>query len=406
MKLVNDMIDPFLSIIGIGEDGITSLSDQARRCLRSASYIFGGKRHLKLANTLIRGQTEIWSSPIQKSINKIKFLKPKSVAILASGDPFWYGIGPLAIQSLSINDWQSFPTLSSYSLACNRLGWTGQTIETISLCGRALETLRPTLIPSRKIFILSENEYTPHIVKTYLKKWQIPYSLFYILEALGGPQEQIRSFSFTDPLPNIINPLNMIALKLNRFEGLPYCHGRKDSFFQHDGQLTKQYIRTATLSALQPYPGALLWDIGTGSGSIAIEWMLTHPSCKAIAIEPRHDRALRAMENAYNMGVPSLKIIEGKAPEALNNLPHPDAVFIGGGLTTPNLLETIWKNLHSYGQLVINSVTTESDQILFQAQHRWGGTINRLQIQRYEPLGAYHGFRPDRTITQYCVTHP
>lgn len=398
------MTYPFLSIIGIGEDGINSLSDQARKCLKNASYVFGGKRHLRLANTLIQGQTEIWSSPIQESINKINNLKPESVAIIASGDPFWYGIGPLAVQSLAINDWQSFPTLSSYSLACNRLGWSGQTIDTISLCGRSLETLRPALIPGRKTLILSENESTPHNVKAYLEKWQIPYKLFYILEALGGPRERIRSFLLKESLPGTIDPLNMIALELDRFEGLPYCHGRKDSYFRHDGQLTKQYIRTATLSALQPFPGALLWDIGTGSGSIAIEWMLTHPGCKAIAIESRHDRAVRARENAYSLGVPSLEIIEGKAPEVLDKLPRPDAVFIGGGLTAPDLLKTVWRNLHPYGRLVINSVTTESDQILFQTQQQLGGTISRLQIQHYESLGNYHGFRPNRTITQYCVT--
>lgn len=400
------MTSPFLSIIGIGEDGINSLSVQAQAKLKNAHYVFGGKRHLTLAQSLIHGQTERWSSPIQKSIQKIQSLTPSPVVILASGDPFWYGIGSLAIQSLSPNEWQSFPTLSSYTLACNRLGWTGQSIETVSLCGRALETLRPALVPNRKLFILSENESTPHAVNAYLTKKQISYQSFHLLEALGGPQEQIRSFTSTTPLPDTINPLNMIALELSSFEGLPYCHGRDDHYFQHDGQLTKQYIRSSTLSALQPYPGALLWDIGTGSGSIAIEWMLTHPSCKAIAIEPRHDRAARARENASRMGVPSLTILEGKAPAALKNLPHPDAVFIGGGLTSPNLLQTVWNSLNPYGRLVINSVTTESDQILFRAQQQWGGTISRLQIQHYEPLGAYHGFKPDRTITQYCVTHP
>lgn len=400
------MIKPFLTIIGIGEDGLTTLSPLAQHYLQKAHYIFGGKRHLKLAQSLIQGKTEIWSSPIQNSIQKILSCKPNPVVILASGDPFWYGIGSLAIQTLQPYEWRSFPSISSYTLACNRLGWIGQYIETISLCGRPIQTLRPALTPHRKIFILSENQDTPYKVQKYLNKWQVTYKNFYLLEALGGSQEQIRSFTSACQLPKIIHPLNIIAIELGHFIPLPYTHGRANHYFQHDGQLTKQVIRSATLSTLQPYPGALLWDIGTGSGSIAIEWMLTHPTCKAIAIEPRSDRASRAKENAIAMGVPSLKVIEGKAPEILKNLPEPDAIFIGGGLTTPNLLPTIWQALSKNGRLVINSVTIEGDHLLFQIQQQWGGTINRLQVQHYEPLGSYHGFKPERTITQYSVTHP
>lgn len=400
------MNPPFLSIIGLGEEGQATLCPLAQHYLENADYVFGGKRHLKLAQSFIRGRSEIWASPIQKSIQTILAYKPKPVAILASGDPFWYGVGPLAIQSLQPHEWQSFPAISSYTLACNRLGWIGQNIKTISLCGRPIETLRPALTPHRKLFILSENENTPYKVKDYLAKWQIAYKNFYLLEALGGPHEKIHTFTSFSTLPNSINPLNIIALELDSFTHLPYTHGREDFHFQHDGQLTKQFIRSATLSALHPYPGALLWDIGTGSGSIAIEWMLTHPTCKAIAIEPRHDRAIRAQENAHKMGVPLLKVIQAKAPEILDHLPQPDAIFIGGGLTTPNLLPIVWKKLPQYGRLVINSVTTESDMLLLKAQQKWGGTLNRLQIQHYEPLGSYHGFKPERTITQYSVTHP
>ncbi|MDI2090936.1 precorrin-6y C5,15-methyltransferase (decarboxylating) subunit CbiE [Commensalibacter oyaizuii] len=400
------MTHPFLSIIGIGEDGIGSLASVAKNRLRTASLVVGGKRHLAHANSLIQGEKETWSNPITSSLQKILEYKPNPVVILASGDPFWYGIGPLAIKTLKPAEWESFPAISSCTLACNRLGWYGQDIQTVSLCGRPIETLRPALTPNRRLFILSANEETPHKVHNILKEWNISYKHFYILEALGGNDEHIMALSSTDTLPKDIHPLNIIALELDNFCPLPFTHGRQDHWFANDGQLTKQAIRANTISALQPYPGAVLWDIGTGSGSVAIEWMLTHPTCKAIAIEARADRADRAKENAVRLGVPSLQIIKGKAPEILPDLPPPDAVFIGGGLTSPDLLETVWNALRPLGRLVINSVTIEGDLLLFKAKEKWGGEITRLHIEHYESLGSYHGFKPARAITQYVVQKP
>lgn len=402
----NSSVKLFLSLIGINENGIDTISPIAQKRIQQASLIIGGKRHLDLANPLIQGQKEVWASPIHLSLEKFLQHKPNPVVILASGDPFWYGIGPLATHSLQRDEWESFPAISSYTLACNKLGWHGQHIQTVSLCGRPLETLRPALTPYRQLFILSANEQTPHLVREKFKKWQITYKDFYILEALGGPNEHMRHFTQNDYFPNDIHPLNIIAVELDNFTPLPFTYGREDHWFENDGQLTKQTIRSSSLSALQPYPGALLWDIGTGSGSIAIEWMLTHPTCKAIAIEPKSDRAHRAKENAIRLGVPALQIIEGKAPEALQNLPRPDAIFIGGGLTSPTLLETVWNALRPLGRLVINSVTTEGDRLLFQAQQEWGGQITRLSVEHYEALGKYHGFKPTRTITQYVVQKP
>lgn len=400
------MPHPFLSIIGIGEDGITSLSSTARSRLQNAHLVFGGKRHLALASPLIKGKTESWLNPIQRSIERILECKTLPIAVLASGDPFWYGVGSLLANALRPEEWESFPAISCRTLACNQLGWAEQETQTVSLCGRDLQTLRPYLTPYRKLLILSADANTPLQVQEKLEQWQISYKDFYILEALGGKEERIRHFSASATLPTTINPLNMIALKLDNFQPLPFTHGRPDSLFKNDGQLTKQIVRSSTLSALQPYPNALLWDIGTGSGSIAIEWMLTHPSCRAIAIEPRQERAERAKRNAETMGVPSLQIIKGKAPAALAGLPRPNAVFIGGGMTCPNLLQYVWDQLLPYGRLVINSVTTEGDLLLFQAFQQWGGEINRIEVQHLETLGSYHGFKPYRPITQYSVTHP
>lgn len=399
----NFHIKLFLTLVGISENGIETIPAIAREKIQKASLVVGGKRHITLANSLIQGEKQIWSNPTQHSLQTIINTKPNPVVVLASGDPFWYGIGPLVICSLAREEWESFPTISSYTLACNKLGWHGQHIQTVSLCGRPIETLRPALTPHQRLFILSANEKTPHDVQEKLKEWKITYKDFYILEALGGPNENIRHFNQHDFLPTDIHPLNMIAVELGHFNPLPFTHGREDYWFDNDGQLTKQPIRSNNISALQPYPGALLWDIGTGSGSIAIEWMLSHQTCKAIAIEPRADRAKRAKANAIRLGVPSLQIIEGKAPEALQDLPHPDAVFIGGGLTSRALLETVWLALRPLGRLVVNSVTTEGDHLLFKAQQQWGGKITRLSVEHYEVLGQYHGFKPARAITQYVV---
>lgn len=400
------MNHPFLSIIGIGADGIRSLSPLARERLGNAHLVWGGKRHLDLARPLITGKEAGWSNPIQHSIDEILTHKSTPVAVLASGDPFWYGIGPLLAKRLQRHEWKSFPAPSSKTLACNALGWAEQDITTVSLCGRPLHNLRPALTPKRKILILSADAITPLQVREKLREWHVAYKTLYIMEVLGGQHERIRQFSPESSLPDDFNPLNLIALELDQFQPLPFVHGREDSWFENDGQLTKQVVRSATLSSLQPYPGALLWDIGTGSGSIAIEWMLAHPSCKAIAIEPRKNRAKRTRRNAHILGVPSLQVIEGKAPEALHALPAPDAVFIGGGLTTPFLLESVWQKLSSNGRLVINSVTTEGDMLLFNAFQKWGGEINRIDVQHFETLGSFHGFKPHRTITQYSVTHP
>ncbi|MGL4686175.1 MAG: precorrin-6y C5,15-methyltransferase (decarboxylating) subunit CbiE [Commensalibacter sp.] len=397
-------MQPYLSIIGLTEAGIEALCPTARQRLQRAKLVIGGLRHLALAEPLINNEKQVWSNPIHISIDTIIQQKSKPIVALASGDPFWYGVGPLITRHLKREEWESFPGVSGYSLAHSQLGWRGQDTITLSLCGRPIETLRRYLTPFARLLILSADGQTPYHVKNALKQWNVPTYRFHLLEALGGINEHVRCFSEKDCLPEHIHPLNMIALELDYLPFIPAKCGLEDHWFSHDGKLTKQNIRAATLSALQPFPGGLLWDIGTGSGSIAIEWTLAYPTCQAIAIEHHHIRAKRAMENARTLGVPGLKIIEGEAPYALENLPEPDAVFIGGGSSSEQMIQTVWKALKPKGRLVINAVTSECEMQLLECYKHWGGTLTRLHTEHYEPMGKFHGFRPTRTITQYAVT--
>jgi precorrin-6Y C5,15-methyltransferase (decarboxylating) len=230
-----------------------------------------------------------------------------------------------------------------------------------------------------------------------------------VLERLGGPSERVRSaradaFDLTD-----IDPLNTIAIQIEGDESarfLPLNAGRADDWFEHDGQITKRDIRAITLAALAPLKGELLWDIGAGSGSIAIEWMLAQSQNRAIAIEPRADRLVRIRANALSLGVPDLTIIEGEAPAALAGLPRPNAVFIGGGATDTGVIDHAWNALLPGGRLVINAVTLETQSVMQTWRARIGGDLVQIAISEAEPIGGFTGWRPARPIVQFRVEKP
>jgi len=403
------MTAPWLSILGIGEDGIDGLTPPARALLSEAHFVIGGARHLRLAAPLITGDIAIWPQPFSNGMATIEAHRPGPVVVLASGDPFCYGVGTTIARHFAPQDWRCLPAPSCLSLACAALGWPLQKLETISFCGRPIEPLAALLKPGRKILALSEDATTPAKVAHFLQAHGFGASEITLLEALGGPEQRIRrstaaSFALTDA-----HTLNLLAITLAadaEIAELPLTSGLPDNAFAHDGQLTKREIRAVTLSALAPRPGELLWDIGTGSGSIAIEWLRLHPSLTAIALERRPDRLARAIENAHRLGVPHLQTIEAAAPAALANLPTPDAIFIGGGAQSPGIIDAAWSALRPGGRLVINSVTIETDSTLFAAHRRLGGTLSRIGVERLTDIGGLHGFRPAMTITQWTATKP
>ena len=403
------MSAPWLSILGIGEGGIDGLTPPARALLSQARFVIGGARHLRLAAPLITGETAVWPQPFSGGMAEIAAHRPGPVVVLASGDPFCYGVGTSIAKHFAAEDWRCLPAPSCLSLACAALGWALQTLETISFCGRPIEPLAAMLRPGRQILALSEDAETPGKVARFLCAHGFGASEIVLLEALGGPEQRIRrgtaaGFDLADP-----HALNLLAITLAAdagFASLPLTSGLPDDAFAHDGQLTKREIRAVTLSALAPRAGELLWDIGTGSGSIAIEWLRLHPSLRAIAIERRTDRLARAIENAQRLGVLHLQTVEGAAPAVLEGLPAPDAIFIGGGAQAAGVIDAAWSALRPGGRIVVNSVTIETDAALFAANRRLGGTLTRIGVERLTDIGGLHGFRPAMTITQWTASKP
>ncbi len=394
----------WLSILGLGEDGVESLSPLARRLLASAEIVWGGRRHLELARSLIRNPRP-WPSPLEDAVPEILSMRGRGVCVLASGDPFLWGIGATLIRHLDPAEILCIPAPSAFSLAAARLGWPLQDTICVSLHGRPLERVVPSLFQGARILALSWDGTTPGKLASLMTARAMGRSRITVLEAMGGPRERIRTGLARDGFA-LVDPLNTVAIEVVTEPGawaMPLAPGLPDAAFENDGQLTKREARAVTLSALAPLPSQLLWDVGAGSGSIAIEWMLRHPACRAIAIEERQDRAQRIVRNALALGVPELTLIQGSAPNALAGLPAPDAVFVGGGAGDAGVLDACWDALTPDGRLVVNAVSIETESILSDRFRRFGGELRRISVARAEGVGAMHGWRTAMPVTQWVV---
>ncbi|MCX7314598.1 MAG: precorrin-6y C5,15-methyltransferase (decarboxylating) subunit CbiE [Alphaproteobacteria bacterium] len=394
-------------IVGIGEDGAEGLSPVARGLIADAEIVFGGKRHLELAGSLIRGEARPWPSPFDQAVSEVLAQRGRSVCILASGDPFFYGVGATLVRHVDPGETLVVPGASSFSLAAARLGWPLHETTLVSLHGRALDLIRPHLHPGVRILALTPDGAGPGALAALLTDSGFGGSQVTVLEALGGPRERIRatraeSFALAD-----VDSLNVVALDVEAAAGariFARAPGLADALFEHDGQITKREIRAVTLSSLAPRRGELLWDIGAGSGSIGIEWMLADPSMRAIAIEQRPDRAARLRRNAAAFGVPGLELIEGRAPDALAGLSAPHAIFIGGGAT--HALDAAIAALRSGGRLVVNAVTLQTESLLLARHAALGGELVRIALSRASAVGGETAWRPAMPITQWVWTKP
>jgi precorrin-6Y C5,15-methyltransferase (decarboxylating) len=399
----------WLSIVGIGEDGVEGLSSVARRLIESAELVVGGARHLELAGDLVRGRHLAWPSPMGDAFSEISRHRGRSVVVLASGDPFHFGVGKQLAALVPPDEFVCLPQPSAFSLAAARMGWSLQDVALVTLHGRALQGIMRHLQPGARILALSWDGATPAKLAGLLDAHRMGQSRITVLEAMGGPRERIRSATASDFAMRDIAALNTLAVEViaepdANIIGL--APGLDDSSFEHDGQLTKREIRAVTLSSLAPRQGELLWDVGLGAGSIAIEWLLRHPFLSAIGIEEQGDRADRAARNAAALGVPDLKIVQGRAPEAFAGLARPDAVFVGGGMMDDGVFEAVWATLKPRGRLVANAVSLETETRLSEYFRRFGGDLVRLQVARADKVGTMFGWRPARPVTQWRVTKP
>jgi precorrin-6Y C5,15-methyltransferase (decarboxylating) len=399
----------WLSIVGIGEDGIDGLTATARGLVSAAEIVFGGKRHLALAGPLIRGAARPWPSPFDRAVAEVVAQRGRLVCVLASGDPYLHGVGSLLARHVDAAETVVVPAPSAFSLAAARLGWPLPETAQVSLHGRAIDRVRPHLQPGAKVLALTSDGDGPAMLARLLAVSGFGASRLTVLEALGGPRERMRTASAAAFDLAAIDPLNVVAIEVLAAADarvLARAPGLADALYEHDGQLTKREIRAVTLSALTPCRGELLWDIGAGAGSIAIEWMLADPSMAAVAIEARPDRAARIRRNAAAFGVPGLEVIEGSAPAALQNLPQPHAIFIGGGASDPGVLERALAALQMGGRLVVNAVTLETEALLLARHAALGGELTRSSIARAEAVGGMTGWRPALPVTQWVWTKP
>ncbi|WP_460724181.1 precorrin-6y C5,15-methyltransferase (decarboxylating) subunit CbiE [Nocardia heshunensis] len=400
-----------LVVIGIGADGWDGLGGPAQRELAACKVLLGSARQLALLPTSrARGERVEWPSPLVPALpGLLERYAGQRVAVLASGDPMFFGIGVTLTRLLGAQSLRVFPQPSSVSLACARLGWALQETPVVSAVGRPVETVLPELSDGRRVLVLSSDEYTPRQVVDLLVRNGFGRSAVTVLEQLGGLSERIFGGTAAEWDRPIGDALNVVAVdcvadpaapRLTRIPGLP------DEVYGGDGQLTKAEVRALTVSALAPAPGELLWDVGGGSGTIAIEWCRTHPACRAVTFERMDSRRKQIAANAAALGVPGVQV-QGAAPASFEEATAvPDAIFIGGGLTQDSMFDACWERLRPGGRLVAAAVTAESDALLLQLAGQHGGALRRMQIYRAEPLGGFTAWRPHLPVTQWSVVKP
>jgi precorrin-6Y C5,15-methyltransferase (decarboxylating) len=390
-----------ITVVGIGADGWQGLDEPARTAVLGADLLVGGQRQLALVPDDGGAQRRAWPKPLLSFVDELASFDGR-VCVLASGDPMLHGIGATLVRRLGPERLHVIPHVSAHALACARLGWPGADVELVSAVSRPAEVVAPALQPGGRLVVYVPGPAGTAEVARVARERGFGASRLVVMEELGGPNERIEESTADGWGEREAAPLHIVAIEvrgdgplLGRTPGLP------DDAYEHDGQITKRDVRAITLAALVPAPGQLLWDIGAGSGSVAIEWLRAATGARAIAIERDTTRAQRIHRNALRLGVPSLEVVTDTVPAALDGLAAPDAIFVGGGLTVDGLLERCHGALAPGGRLVANAVTVQGEGVLAQAHARWGGRLMRLAVTHAEPLGRYTAWRPAMAITQW-----
>lgn len=392
----------WLHIIGMGDNGLESLTPATRDVLENAEVIVGGARHHALTSNL-KAERINWPSPFSALTGALQDLCGKQVAVLATGDPLWYSVGPLITKHFAPEDALFHPQVSAFQLAAARMHWGLSGVETLTVHGRPVETILPFLAPDQKLILLTSGAETPAKIAALLTARGYGTSKMTVLAHMGGTDEARFDGSAAD-WSHEVPDFHSLAIDCTLDAGtapLPRV-GLPDDVFVSDGTMTKRDIRAVTLAKLMPMRGALLWDIGCGSGSVAVEWMRAARDARAIGIERRADRRAMALENAITLGAPKLQVLDGEVPNALSDLEAPDAIFIGGGLSVETF-DAAWSALNPHGRLVANAVTLEGEAVLFELFHKHGGDLTRIAVSRAEPVGRLTGWRAAMPLTQWSI---
>ena len=396
---------PWLSVLGVGADGIADLPAASRALLDAAECLVGGARHLAMLPGDARPRL-VWQRPLTGTVARMAEWRGRRVCVLATGDPMCFGIGTTLARHFEPGEMHIVPAPSAFALACARLAWPEHEVELLTLHGRPIDLLAPALRHGARLVLLSHDATTPARVAAYLADRGYGDSRLHLLERMGAADEARRSGIAGTWQHAEGADLNTLAVELVAGPGVAEharVPGLPDDTYLNDGQITRSEVRASTLAALAPGPGALLWDVGAGCGSIAIEWMRSDRRARAIAIEPDDGRRNIAAQNAARLGVPGLEFVNGRAPDALDGLEAPDAVFIGGGISTPGMVEACWSALRPGGRLVANVVTLEGEAVLIEQQARLGGDLVRISVARSAPVGSFRGWRAMMPVTRWRV---
>lgn len=394
---------PWLHIVGIGEDGLAGLTPATRAVVEAAEVILGGSRHHTLTDGL-DAKRIAWPSPFDALLDKLTELRGRRVVVLASGDPLWFSVGESIGRAFDPGEIAYHPQLSAFQLAAARMGWSMVDVETLTVHGRPVEQMIAFIQPGARLLILTTDEHSPAQIARFLADRGFGDSPMTVLANMGGENEA-RFDGVARDWHHEVPPFNTLAVDCIAAPDaalLPRVPGLPDKLFQHDGTMTKREVRAITVSKLMPMRGALLWDIGTGSGSVAVEWMRAARYARAIGIEPRADRRALAAANALALGAPRLELVDGVVPQALHGLEAPDAVFIGGGLSEETYA-TAWSALKPLGRMVANAVTLESQAVLTELHKRHGGDLVQLAVSRAEPVGPRTGWRASMPVVQWSL---
>jgi precorrin-6Y C5,15-methyltransferase (decarboxylating) len=405
---VNAGPEPWLSVVGIGDAGLASLSAPARAIVESGEVLVGGERHLAMVPGHV-GQRLRWRCPLEATLDDLEAVRGRRVVVLASGDPMWFGVGELLVRRFARSELRILPGPSTFSLVCARLGWPLAAVACLTAHSRPLANVRRHVAPGARLIVLSRDGATPDGLARMLAEEGFGRSRLWVFEHLHGPGErQVEGTAAAWPEQTFAS-LNTVAAHVSADPEAALrarTPGLADEAFESDGLLTKREVRAPTLARLMALPGQGLWDVGAGSGAIAIEWLRAADGARAIAIERDAARCAVIARNAERLGTPELEIVQARAPECLAGLPAPDAVFVGGGIREPGMVETCWQRLRPGGRLVANVVTVEGEQALLAWQAEHGGELLRIGVARLETLGSYRAWRSSLPVTQLAAHKP